>query len=117
MKNLTQFISFRIEDFLKEKRLVVVGCRPWTDNNSKDVLGTKVDVVIIVDNTHYERKDGKQVTNRFEKLTLKVPKEIEFPADTEVKAVQATAKVYGEYQHLLTITCEDVVAVQPSSKA
>lgn len=117
MRGLKQFMEFRIDDFLKEKKLVVVGCRQWLDSNGKDVLGTKVDTVILVDNTDYVRKDGAQISNRFEKLTLKVRKDIEFPLDTVVKPVNATASVYGDYQNQLAIKCEDVVAIQPSGKA
>lgn len=117
MKGLKQFMEFRLDDFLKEKKLVVIGCRKWLDSNGKDVLGTKVDTVILVDNTDYMRKDGTQISNRFEKLTLKVRKDIEFPIDSVVKPVDGRASVYGDYQNQLAITCKDVVAVPPSGKA
>lgn len=117
MKRLREFLTFRTEDFLKDKKLIVTGCRPWLDNETKAKKGTRVDVVILEDNTKYVPKDGETVSNRFEKLSLKVAKEITIPVDTTVKAVNAVGTIYGEYQNQLAITCEDVVVVQGRGNA
>jgi len=51
MKFLSQFQQFDFERFAKDKGFMVVGCSPWKEHGSNEVIGTKVDTVIYADNT------------------------------------------------------------------
>lgn len=113
MKHLGEFLHFDIEGFLKDKALMTVAVKEWNDYESKKHMGTKVEVVITQDNSPYRQKAGEQTTNRFEKLTFKIPKDINVPLETYVVPVNAKATVYGEYRNMLSISAEDVRILQP----
>ena len=72
MKKLNQFVKFLFEDFSKGKVYRVIGVRPWIDYNTKELMGTKVEVVIAEDNTAYDTQNGETITNQYEKLTFKI---------------------------------------------
>lgn len=112
MKGLAQFSRFDLDDFLADKDLAVTGLGPWKDYNSGTVLGTKVELVITRDETTYKPgKDGAQISNLFEKLTVKVPKDVNIPIGSLVEVINGTATVYGDYRNQLSIKAEDVKAV------
>ncbi len=109
MKKLRQFLRFDFEGFAKDKDFVVTGIGPWADFDTKEHLGTKVEVVIAKDKTPYQLKDGEVVTNAYEKLTFKVAKDgVTFPAGTHVVPVGVNATVYGDYMNKLSVKCQDV---------
>ena len=108
MKYLNQFISFDWNRFAEGKTFLVTGVSEWVDYDSKSHLGTKVEVVILADNTKYEFKNGDRSTNRFEKLTFKINKDLEIPMDSKVVPRGVTASVYGEYRNLLSVKCTDI---------
>lgn len=113
MKFLSQFLKFDLDSFLRDKTLMAVEVKEWKDYDSGDHLGHKLEALITQDNTPYRQKDGEHTTNRFEKLTIKVPKDINVPPDTYIVPVNATATVYGEYRNMLSITAEDIKILQP----
>lgn len=104
MKNLTQFDKFDWESFAKEKRFYCVGGRDWVDYDTKAHLGTKIEVVIVVDDTEYKNTKGEAVTNRFEKLIIKVSDDIEVPVDQYVEPIGVVAKIYGDFRNQLSVT-------------
>lgn len=114
LKKLSQFLRFDFEAFAKGKVFQVTGCSKWVDYDTKAYMGTKVDVGIIKDVTQYQLKDGEIVSNRFEKLTFKVPKDINVPVDAYVMPVNAVATVYGEYRNQLSIKADDIRILQPN---
>lgn len=116
MKKLSQFSKFDLERFLNGKTLEVISCSAWNDFTSKKHLGTKVETVITKDNTVYDQKDGEVVTNRYEKLVLKIKKDVTVPLDANVLPVNATATVYGEYRNQLSVTADDIKVVQPQKE-
>lgn len=116
MKLLSQFVKFDLESFLKGKTLEVNGYTAWDDFTSKKHLGTKLETVITKDNTVYDQKEGEDVTNRYEKLVIKVKKDVTFPRDTKVLPVNATATVYGEYRNQLSVTADDIKVIEPSKE-
>ena len=111
MKNLYQFLEFKAEEFFKDKRFKSLSCLSWEDNNTGLHLGTKVELVIIHDGTVYQSKTNKPVTNLYEKVIVKVPKDIDIPFGSEVKLVAVKALVYGEFKNQLSVTADDVVVV------
>ena len=112
MKYLNQFVSFDLKSFLDGKKLEVVDVKDYIDFKTKEHLGSKVEVVITEDNTHYTIPDGKSAaTNRYEKLTFKIRKDVDIPLGAVVIPKGAKAKVYGDYNNLLSIVCEDIVVV------
>ncbi len=116
MKKLRQFLRFDFEAFGKDKVFAVTGIGPWADFDTKEHLGTKVEVAIVEDKTPYQHKDGEVVTNAFEKLTFKVAKDgVTFPVGTRVVPVGVSATVYGDYMNKLSVKCQDVrpVTKQP----
>lgn len=120
MKHLNEFLHFDIDSFLKDKVLMTLSVKDWIDfDDGRKKLGIKVECVITKDSTPYRQKAGEQAveTNRFEKLTIKVPKDISVPADTYVVPVNAKATVYGEYRNMLSITADDIKVLQPKKGA
>ena len=109
MNKLHMFLKFDVEGFLKDKRLMSIGVEPWKDYNTGDVLGTKVQVAIMVDETNYgPQKDGKIVNNKLEKFFIRVPKKINVPMDVEVVPLNPIGKVWGEFKNQLTIDADDI---------
>lgn len=111
LKHLKDFQHFDFNSFIKDKVLVTTSCTEWLDYDTKQKLGTKVEVVIYQDNTAYKQKNGEITTNLFEKLVLKVKKNVQIQPKTRVVPIGAVAKIYGEYSNNLSITCDDVQSV------
>lgn len=110
LKKLRQFLKFDFDSFSKEKLFIVTGCREWKDE-VKGILGTKVDTVIIKDETIYNGTDAKQL-NRFEKITFKVAKSVSVPENAYVVPINAKATVWGDYSDKLSVTCDDIRILQ-----
>lgn len=112
MKHLSQFVHFNWEAFAEGKRFLVTSCRPWIDFESKEALGSAIEVVIYKDETEYRQKDGEQTTNLFEKLTFKVNKEVDIPLKSFIEPINATATIYGEYRNQLSVKCDDITVLR-----
>lgn len=112
MKGLNQFVKFDLDGFLLGKTLKVIGCRPWADFESKAIVGTCVDCIIDSDATIYRPgKDGKAISNAWEKLTIKVPKTVSVPAGVYVSPLNAVGSIYGEYRNQLSVKSTDIQVV------
>lgn len=114
MKKLRDFILFDSDRFFREKLLQVVSVNDWVEYESKERLGTKVEVVIVSDKTPYNMKPGEQVTNRFEKLVIKVKKDsVSAMPDDKVRLVNPECKIWGDYSNQLSVTCDDLEVLLP----
>lgn len=113
MKGLNQFMAFNWDAFSEGKTFVVVGVGEYQDYDTKTHLGTKVDCIIASDNTQYKFKDGEKFSNRFEKISFKVCKDVTVSLDTRVKPVNAVASIYGEYRNQLSVKCDDILNIPP----
>lgn len=111
MKKLSQFTNFDAEAFFKDKRFMSLALRSWDDIQTGAHLGSKLEAVIVQDKTNYHTKPGEIVTNLYEKITFKVPKDIDVPLNTEVKPIGVTAKVYGDFKNQLSVQAEDIIVV------
>lgn len=111
MRKLNQFMKFDWEAFAKGKRFLCVGGGKWVDYNTKEHRGTKIDVVITTDNTQYHQNEGEVVSNRFEKLSIKVSNDIEIPVNQHVIPTGVVAKVYGDYRNQLSITADGITVI------
>jgi len=116
MKGLNQFIKFDWDAFAEGKTFIVTSISEYVDFDTKAHLGTKVDCVIATDNTVYKFKDGEEFTNRFEKISFKVSKDINIPIETRVVPKNAVATIYGEYRNQLSVKCDDIVPVISKEK-
>lgn len=116
MLGLHQFESFDFARFCQGKRFVVTASKEWTDrNNNNQHLGTVVTVAIAEDKTLYAPgKDGKAISNLYEKMNWKVARDVNFPIGTQVIPVDGDATVYGEYRNQLSVRVSDIKAVQSS---
>ncbi|MFL0248030.1 hypothetical protein [Candidatus Clostridium stratigraminis] len=85
-----------------------IGQKEWKDFKTGDVLGTKVEVVIVQDKTDYGTTEGEVVNNLYEKLIIKIPKQITVPMNAEVRLKNAEATIYGEYRNQLSVVAEDI---------
>ena len=110
---MSQFNVFDFEAFSSGKVFSVVSIGEYKDFNTKEHLGSKVEVVILEDNTEYDSADTRN--NRFEKLVFKSSNDVNLKVDDIVKPVQPIAKCFGEFHNQLSITCKDVVLVKPQS--
>ena len=110
MKFLNMFLKFNWSAFAKGKRFMCIGCKDWTDYKSGEYLGTKIEAVIMQDDTNYGKEDGE--SNIFEKVTFKVSKDLDIPLNSEIVPKSVEAKVYGEYRNLISCTAEDIEVVE-----
>lgn len=108
IKYLSQFLKFHCKAFFDGKKFLCVGCQNWTDYETKKHMGTKVNAVIIEDNTPYKQKDGETVSNLYEKIAFKCKKDVNIPQNANIIPVNPVATVYGEYRNQLSIVCDDI---------
>ena len=116
MRGLNQFLIFDWEAFSRDKQFVVTGISEYQDFETKVHLGTKVECVIAFDRTPYSFKDGKEFTNRFEKITFKVSKDVDIPLESRVMPKNVVASIYGEFRNQLSVKCDDIAVVVPKEK-
>lgn len=114
MKGLGQFRQFDWAGFSEGKTYQVVGISDWMDRDTGKRLGKRVDVVITMDNTQYEYRNGTRYTNLYERLTFKVEGDVtDVPIGDIVAPVDAVARCYGDYSNQLSVTCKGIRVVQP----
>lgn len=116
MKGLNQFMSFDWDAFAEGKSFLVTGISEYQDFDTKSHLGTKVECVIASDKTQYKFKEGEVFSNRFEKISFKVAKDVNIPVESRIVPKNAVATIYGEYRNQLSVKCDDVVIVTPKEK-
>lgn len=116
MKGLNQFVEFNWNAFAEGKTFIVTGVSEYQDFDTKAHLGTKVDAVIITDNTPYKFKAGEEFSNRFEKISFKVSKDINVPVDARIIPINAVATVFGEFRNMLSVKCENIQIITPKEK-
>lgn len=113
MKHLYLYQKFDLPAFLNGKELTVTDCHPWKDRDTQQEMVTALDAAVTKDETAYPpTKDGRMVTNLFEKFTIKVPKSVSVPVGAVITIVNGTGTVYGEYRNQLSVRAEDVKVVQ-----
>lgn len=116
MKGLNQFSGFDFEGFCQGKRFVVTASKAWVDYETKQHLGTVVTVAITEDQTVYKPgKDGKVISNLFEKMDWKVKREVNIPVGVQVVPVDGVATIYGEYRNQLSVKVADIKVIQPTA--
>ena len=115
MKGLKQFLTFDWNTFGKDKQFLVVGIAEYNEFNTQRHLGTKVESVIITDNTSYTYKD-KPFTNLYEKISFKVTKDIiDLPLNSIIiPAGEIKATVFGDYNNQLSVICSDIKIIEPA---
>ncbi|MHA5112431.1 hypothetical protein ATX60_10215 [Oenococcus oeni] len=116
MKKLNSFEKFDLENFLKEKTLLVMNSSVLTDYDSGKEIGSKYRFLIWQDNTTYV--NGEKGINGGESFNVKVldkaPKEIKKP--TPAKIISGIGKLYGDYRSELSITAKDIVLINSDNK-
>ena len=114
MRYLTKFNQFDFSRFSSGKEYLVVETAPWQDFQNKQILGTVVTVAIAKDSTNYG--EGITGTNRFEKIRFRVKKQVSVPADVYVIPVNPVARVFGDYNNQLSVTCDDIRILEPKAQ-
>lgn len=111
MLYLVPFDKFPFDDFVKEKKLMVAGVRPWFDYNTKERLGTQVKVSVEEDNSQYPPTSTGEIRDNFrEVFTVKVLKEkVNVKRNDFVRFIGVDASIVGDFRNELKITAEDVV--------
>ena len=116
MDGLNQFVGFDFARFCEGKRFVTTASKAWVDYETKQHLGTVVTVAITEDHTSYEPgKDGKVISNLFEKMNWKIERDVNIPVGVQVVPVDAVATVYGEYRNQLPVKVADIKVTQPTA--
>ena len=111
MKYLRQFEYFDWNAFAKEMEFMTISLAPLLDFNTKEVQGTKLGIAIIKDGTSYDQKEGEQGSNLFEKITVKIPKQIDVPMNVKVQLKNVLCNVYGDYRNQLSVYAEDIIVI------
>lgn len=112
MKGLKQYMNFDLQAFLAEKNLTVVGSRNYEEHETKKHLGITVDCIITQDRTQYVFKD-KPFTNLYEKISLKVTKDVTVAIGDIVEPVgDIKATVWGDYNNNLSVVCSDIKVLE-----
>ncbi len=112
LKKLNMHLKFDTNGFLANKKLMTVGVQEWKDFETQNLLGTKVEVVIVEDKTDYGTTDGTVVNNLYEKLSVKIPAKLNnVPMNAIVRLIKPEAVIYGEYRNALSITAESIEIV------
>lgn len=111
MKYLNKFLKFDFDEYMNGKRFITVGRKDWEDFNTKEFLGTKVELVIIEDNTDYDLKEGEIGSNLYERIVAKVPKNLDVPMNVEVTLQGVEANVYGDYRNQLSVLANEIIIV------
>ncbi len=116
MKGLNQFAGFDFERFCQGKRFLATASKEWVDYDTKQHLGTVVTVAITEDQTVYKPgKDGRAISNLFEKMDWKVERDINIPVGVQVVPVDGVATIYGEYRNQLSVKVADIKVIQPTA--
>lgn len=115
MRFLSQFTYFDTEAFFQNKNLQVTGISVWK-NDTEQVLGSKVECVILSDKTRYKLKDGESGSNIYEKISVKIPGSVNIPVGTYV-AIPADAEctIWGQYRNNLSIKASKLNILQPKT--
>ena len=75
MKKLNKFVRFDCQAFLAGKVIQNLNAKPWTDCETKEILGTVLEVVIVRDHTDYHlNSDEQQETTCTRRLMSRVAK-------------------------------------------
>mgnify|MGYP000027202843 FL=1 len=110
MKGLSKF--FDTARFLSGKRLEVVGVSPWSEYETKEILGTKISTVIADDQTVYPTRSGETISNKYEQMVVKVRKlGLNIPIGSSIELINPVGVVYGEYHNRLSLTADDVKVI------
>ena len=116
MHYLNQFIKFDFEKFADGKIFQVTGCGEWKEYETGRHMGTRVDVVIIKDNTQYKPSStGAVYSNIYEKVTFKISRDVSVPVGSLVVPVDAVCTVYGERRNLLSVKCAGLRVITPTT--
>lgn len=93
-------------DFFKQINTQVFSIEEWKDFNSKQTLGSKIEVVILEDNFDKYEKN----TNQFEKITVKAPQKREnlaFKIGDRVQIYNASkSNFWGEQRDRLSVEAQ-----------
>lgn len=116
MKALNKFMEFNWERFSTGKEFTVTECTSWTDYNTHETLGTRIEVIITKDETDYNMKNGNETSNLYQRLIFKVTKNVNVDINSKIVPINPVVKAYGldrdgkfsSYLNCLSIQCEDV---------
>lgn len=114
MKKLSSFLEFNTSNFLKDKELVFISKADWTDFDTKELLGIKYKVLIKNDNTNYGIDSNKKEIvgiNKGESIDVKVDKsqkEEDFEMFENVKLINPSGVVFGEFKNQLILSCDSI---------
>ncbi|MDF2872034.1 MAG: hypothetical protein K0R05_3609 [Anaerocolumna sp.] len=108
LKKLSMFEKFDFVAFSKDKRFASTGFSDWNDYETKVHKGVKIEAVILEDKSDYHCKPDEEVNNLYEKIVIKVPKDIKVPVGVEIRPVNVQASVYGEFRNLLSVVAQDI---------
>lgn len=112
LKRLGLFTRFDLIAFLVGKELTVTSVQEWVDFTTKETLGTKVTVAITHDETDYQAKEGEQISNMYEKFSIKIAKKAyQVSVGAKVEIVGGVGTVYGDYRNNLSVTADDLLEI------
>lgn len=113
LKKVANYVRYDWQGFAKDKRFICTGCSEWKDHDTGKHLGSLVEATIIEDKTVYYDKNGNEVkvTNRFEKINMKVKKDVDIPLDSIINPINVVAKPYGDFNSKISVTCDDIQIV------
>lgn len=105
LKKLNEFLSFDLDKFVKDKKLLFIGAEELK-NDKKIKTGSKVSVLIFKDNTEYA--NGEVGLNKKMNFNVKTRQPISYfddwEEDDEIKITEVEkATVYGDFSNELSV--------------
>lgn len=114
MKGILQFLDW--EKITANLTFTVVSVGPWLKYETKEKLGTKLDVYVSRDDFQYfPKNDGTVFTNLGERLSIRVPGDVTVPIGEAIIPLDPVMTIYGKYNENASVRASGIKVV-PSKK-
>ncbi|EAW7178336.1 hypothetical protein LMV59_000603 [Listeria monocytogenes] len=113
-KKLSAFLYFDAENYFEKKILLAMQSEPLKNEN-QEIIGSKYTVIVWEDATDYGDQSISNIGDTYKvKVIGKHLKKIDSPS--EVKLINPSGIVYGEFRNQLSVSAEDIIFITKDTK-
>lgn len=113
-KKLSAFLDFDAENYFEKKILLAMQSEPLKNEN-QEIIGSKYTVIVWEDATDYGDQSISNIGDTYKvKVVGKHLKKIDSPS--EVKLINPSGIVYGEFRNQLSVSAEDIIFITKDTK-